>query len=153
MPTPPLPVRERSSEARGRAECAVVYEIAPGAASRPLASPPAPYRPREPDKTLLHQVVARELEDLDRWLAESSPYGHGLPRSVRRQLEGFLECGQLERGFSRVLCKDCRFEHFVAFSCKTRGICPSCGARRMNDTAARDRILLPRMDETHSPDG
>ena len=30
----------------------------------------------------------------------------------------------------------CRFEHLVAFSCKHRGFCPSCGARRMVETSA-----------------
>jgi hypothetical protein len=27
-------------------------------------------------------------------------------------------------------------EHLVAFSCKKRGFCPSCGARRMAESAA-----------------
>ena len=30
----------------------------------------------------------------------------------------------------------CRHEKLVAFSCKRRGFCPSCGARRMAETAA-----------------
>jgi DNA-directed RNA polymerase subunit RPC12/RpoP len=39
----------------------------------------------------------------------------------------------------RLACEDCREERLVAFSCKGRGICPSCGARRMVEGAA----LLP----------
>jgi hypothetical protein len=31
---------------------------------------------------------------------------------------------------------DCRAERLVAFSCKRRGFCPSCGARRMAEGAA-----------------
>jgi prevent-host-death family protein len=31
----------------------------------------------------------------------------------------------------------CGFERLVAFSCKLRGLCPSCAARRMADTAAQ----------------
>jgi Transposase zinc-binding domain len=32
------------------------------------------------------------------------------------------------------LLSPCR--HFLAFSCKRRGFCPSCGAKRMSETAA-----------------
>ena len=42
----------------------------------------------------------------------------------------------LEHGFLRVRCDKCHFERLVAFSCKKRGFCPSCGARRMAETAA-----------------
>ena len=33
-------------------------------------------------------------------------------------------------------CEDCHHERLVAFSCKRRGFYPSCGARRMAETAA-----------------
>ena len=33
-------------------------------------------------------------------------------------------------------CADCAHEKLVAFSCKRRGFCPSCGARRMAESAA-----------------
>ncbi|ARX22851.1 hypothetical protein AM393_28980 (plasmid) [Klebsiella pneumoniae] len=39
-------------------------------------------------------------------------------------------------GFLRVRCESCHAEHLVAFSCKRRGFCPSCGARRMAESAA-----------------
>lgn len=35
-----------------------------------------------------------------------------------------------------LFCDKCHLERLVAFSCKKRGFCPSCGARRMADTAA-----------------
>ena len=40
-------------------------------------------------------------------------------------------------------CESCHFERLVAFSCKKRGFCPSCGARRMAETAAllADEVL------------
>lgn len=47
-----------------------------------------------------------------------------------------LQCGRLEHGFLRLRCDTCHAEHLVAFSCKRRGFCPSCGARRMVDGAA-----------------
>jgi hypothetical protein len=75
-----------------------------------------------------------------------SPYGSGLPRHIDKELEAYLRCGILAHGFARVVCSRCRFEHLVAFSCKGRGICPSCTTRRMHDTAAHlvDRVI-PRL--------
>jgi hypothetical protein len=42
----------------------------------------------------------------------------------------------------RVRCDHCADERLVAFSCKTRGFCPSCTSRRMAGTAAHlvDRV-------------
>nr|WP_246863336.1 transposase zinc-binding domain-containing protein [Klebsiella pneumoniae]UPG21285.1 transposase zinc-binding domain-containing protein [Klebsiella pneumoniae] len=37
------------------------------------------------------------------------------------------------------MCEHCRAERLVAFSCKKRGFCPSCGARRMAESA-RHRV-------------
>ncbi len=51
----------------------------------------------------------------------------------------YLDCGILENGFARVRCGDCRKDMLVAFSCKGRGLCPSCGAKRAAQTAARLR--------------
>jgi len=33
-------------------------------------------------------------------------------------------------------CAECAHEKLVAFLCKLHGFCPSCGARRMAETAA-----------------
>jgi len=59
-----------------------------------------------------------------------------LPQFVKDEFDAFLECGILAHGFVRVRCVQCAHEKLVAFSCKRRGICPSCGARRMAETAA-----------------
>jgi len=59
-----------------------------------------------------------------------------LPAFVVDEFRNYLRCGRLEHGFIRVKCDGCRHEHLVAFSCKRRGFCPSCGARRMIETAA-----------------
>jgi hypothetical protein len=52
-------------------------------------------------------------------------------------------CGMVSEGFARVRCRQCGHELFVALSCKRRGICPSCFARRTAETAAFlvDRLL------------
>ncbi len=68
---------------------------------------------------------------------------HDLPRHVRRTLRQYVDCGVLAKGFVRVRCPECRHESLVAFSCKDRGFCPSCTARRAADTAAHlvDEVL------------
>jgi transposase-like zinc-binding protein/putative transposase len=42
-----------------------------------------------------------------------------------------LGCGILDQGFARVRCDRCHTEFLVAFSCKTRLLCPSCHAKRL----------------------
>ena len=65
-----------------------------------------------------------------------SAVGAGLPQFVRDEFDAFLECGILAHGFLRLHCGDCGHDKLVAFSCKRRGFCPSCGARRMAQKAA-----------------
>jgi hypothetical protein len=98
------------------------------------------YRRREPEHGVLHQVLRGELES---FLARQHDHGRPVPRFVERELRGFLECGILAHGFVRVHCDACGKDRLVAFSCKGRGLCPSCGGRRMADTAAWlvDRVL------------
>ena len=63
--------------------------------------------------------------------------GADLPQFVKDAFDAFLECGIL-----RLRCGDCGHDKLVAFGCKRRGFCPSCGARRMAQTAAHlvDRV-------------
>ncbi len=55
----------------------------------------------------------------------------------------YLDCGLYENGFARVQCPDCYAEYLLAFSCKTRELCPSCAARRAAATAVllREEVL------------
>jgi hypothetical protein len=62
--------------------------------------------------------------------------GAALPRFNKAEFDAFLECGILAHGFLRLRCGECGHDKLVAFSCKRRGFCPSCGARRMSQTAA-----------------
>ncbi|MDO9022940.1 MAG: transposase zinc-binding domain-containing protein [Deltaproteobacteria bacterium] len=68
--------------------------------------------------------------------------GRSLPRYVVADFEAFLRCGVLACGFMRARCAGCGHDRLVAFSCKHRGVCSSCGGRRMSETAARqcDRV-------------
>ena len=100
------------------------------------------YQRREPEKTLLHRIVREHLATFLADAAERYPSGD-IPAFIRAEFERYLRCGILCHGFARVRCPTCRDELLVAFSCKNRGVCPSCSARRMADTAAhlRDCVL------------
>ena len=97
---------------------------------------------RRPEEGVLFQVVAQHL---DTFLAhlEHDDCERSLPSFVRRELNGYLRCGILAHGFCRVHCAQCDGDELVAFSCKRRGFCPSCGSRRMADLAAHlvDSVL------------
>jgi ribosomal protein S27E len=86
-----------------------------------------------PERTLLYQLVEEHYPALKVHLAAQ---GSTLPGYVEREFEDYLACGRLENGFLRVRCDSCHAERLVAFSCKRRGFCPSCGARRMAESAA-----------------
>ncbi len=90
-------------------------------------------RHHQPELTLLYEVVEQHYPEFK---ALTRAQGRALPAFVQREFDEDLECGRLEHGFLRVRCNDCHAEKLVAFSCKRRGFCPSCGARRMVDTAA-----------------
>jgi hypothetical protein len=85
-------------------------------------------------------------EEEDRAAPAPSPSGLGrpmcsprlapqpIPREVWRcsadkAIGAFLDCGILGHGFARVRCGGCLAEFLVAFSCKARGLCPSCALR------------------------
>ena len=98
-------------------------------------SPPerAAFARHRPEDTTLHHVVRENLQTLYAALEEQ---GTRLPDFVRDELEGYLGCGLLTRGFALLRCDDCRESQLVAFSCGSRGFCPSCLGRRMAETAA-----------------
>ena len=106
---------------------------------------PAPsrrYERRRPEKTPLHRVVSENLEN---WLAWREAAERPVPGSVEEELRGYLECGLLCFGFARARCTGCGQAFVVAFSCKGRGVCPSCNGRHMTQTAAHlaDHVIPP----------
>jgi len=92
----------------------------------------------------LYQLVQENVETF--FAQVETETGSGLPDFVKDEFEAFLECGILAYGFLRLRCANCAHEKLVAFSCKRRGFCPSCGGRRMAQTAAHlvDHII-PRV--------
>jgi hypothetical protein len=103
------------------------------------------YRPRHAEHTVLYRVID---EHLDAFLETARRHADGppLPAFVEQEFRDFLTCGVLAHGFARLRCTDCALERRVPFSCKGRGFCPSCGGRRMAESAARlvDEVL-PRV--------
>ena len=77
-------------------------------------------------------------------LAEAEAEG-GFPQRVHEEVRRYLGCGDLARGFTLAKCEDCKESTLIAFSCKSRGWCPSCGARRAHETAAHLIQVLPKV--------
>ena len=99
------------------------------------------YARHKPEETILYKIIQNN------WLPfqtqVESKTGYPLPDFVIKEFDEYLRCGILAHGFLRAQCESCKFEHLVAFSCKRRGFCPSCGTRRMSETAAHlvDSVL------------
>jgi len=92
------------------------------------------YTRRTPEKTVLYDILEKNLESFRR---ELSSKGKNLPGYVENEFEAFFDCGLLKKGFTRLKCSDCGHEKLLAFSCKRRGFCPSCCGRRMTDAEIR----------------
>ena len=104
---------------------------------------PRGYSRHRPERTLLYQLVEQHYPAFRELRAVAD---RPLPDFVQQEFEAYLKCGRLEEGFLRVRCEQCHAEKLVAFSCKKRGFCPSCGGRRMAETAAllADEVLPDR---------
>ena len=88
---------------------------------------------RRPEDTLLYQLIADNLQTFIHNLSEQ---GKSLPEHVTKEFRAYLKCGTHAHGFVRLQCKDCRKETLLAFSCKKRGFCASCTAKKMAAIAA-----------------
>ena len=107
-----------------------------------MARPSSVYEPRDPQATVLHAIVRDHFEAFRAHTATMRD-GEGLPSFVELEFREFLNCGCLAGGFARFRCTTCGKDRLVAFSCKGRGFCPSCGGRRMAERAAHlvDHVL------------
>ena len=91
---------------------------------------------RAPEQSVLHEAFRRGWPEV----------ASSLPPRVRREVERYLECGDVRYGFVELGCEDCARSRLVAFSCKSRGWCPSCTTRRAIETGAHLEWVLPRVD-------
>jgi len=103
------------------------------------------YPPRHPERTVLYWVL---FHDFDKFLSEyenrfEKEYGYFRP-IIKDVVEKYLDCGNPRCGFARIRYPDCRAEHLLMFSCKTRGFCPSCHAKRLEEWGEwmREELLL-----------
>jgi len=103
------------------------------------------YRPRHPERTVLYRVL---FHYFDRFLAEyegrfEKQYGYLRP-IIKEVVERYLDCGNPRCGFARIRCPDCHAEHLLMFSCRTRGFCPSCHSKRLEEWGEwmREKLLL-----------
>jgi len=99
------------------------------------------YRPRAPSNHL-KEIIEDSLEELRRVWDDRFRDKYGpLPARVLTLLSQYLECGDPHYGFVRLRCvnPECRKkeERLVPFSCRARGLCPSCGQRRAIEWAER----------------
>lgn len=78
-----------------------LYERTSGAAGQPLGS----YQRRAPERTVLHELVARLAQSLRAELRDADPDGGGLPRYVERELAAYLRRGVLAHGFTHEVAK------------------------------------------------
>jgi hypothetical protein len=109
--------------------------LAASAHCLPASATAEPYRRHRPEDSVLYDAVQTHLDAFVMYARERS--GRPLPRYVEQAFRKYLDCGRLDRGFLRIFCDRCHHEFLVAFSCKSRGPCPSCSTRRMTDTAAQ----------------
>jgi len=114
------------------------------ASAAPTAQAAAPtYARHVSERMLLHALVQAHYPE---FIARLEAEDRSLRGYVRDEFEAFLRCGVLNHGFLRVVCEQCQAERLLAFSCKKRGFCPSCGARRMAESARHlvEEVFGPR---------
>ena len=73
------------------------------------------YRRRKPDETVLYQVLQEHLQTFNAGVEGEGVSTHW-PGFVNRELESFLDCGVLARGFCRFRCEQCGKDEVVVFS-------------------------------------
>jgi len=89
------------------------------------------YRQRHPEHTVFYRVFFYYFEKFLREYENRFEREYGYFRPVIKDVvEKYLDCGNPMCGFARIRCPDCGEERLLMFSCKTRGFCPSCHAKR-----------------------
>jgi len=103
------------------------------------------YRQRHLERTIFYRVLFHYFEKFlseyeDRFERE---YGYFRP-VIQEVVEKYLDCSNPKCGFARIRCGDCGSEFLLHFSCKKRGFCPSCHAKRVQEWGEwmREKLLL-----------
>lgn len=109
-------------------------------------APASVYRPRNPRSTPLYRLVETHYDEVKGQWEERYEGRYGYWRGfVDGVVQRYLDCGVFRSGFARVWCESCQAEYLVACSCRGRGFCPSCGAKRAAEfsTLLCDEVLEP----------
>ena len=89
------------------------------------------YKRRSQEGSVLYQIVYYGHEELQRaWETKFQHLYRCLRDEVSKTPTECLECGPLGHGAARLFCNSCKHSLLIAFSCKCRLACPSCGAKR-----------------------
>jgi len=89
------------------------------------------YKRRQSEASPLYQIVFHSIDELQYVWESRFKHEYGYLRDeVTKTFNEYLNCGILAHGAARVYCDGCKHSLLVAFSCKRRGVCPSCGAKR-----------------------
>jgi hypothetical protein len=89
------------------------------------------YSRHQPEKTILYEVIQRNWETFQTQAEEN---GKTIAFYIKKEFQAYLQCGMLAFGLLRLKCSDCKHKNIVAVSCKKRGFCPSCCAKRMSES-------------------
>ena len=104
------------------------------------------FRARKPQETPLYRLVETLYDKAKGSWEERFEQRYGFWRGfVDDVVQRYLDCGRFEAAFARVWCPSCQNEYLVACSCRRRGFCPSCGAKRAAEFAALlcEEVLEP----------
>jgi len=106
-------------------------------------SPPL-YRPRDARASPLYQLLETYYDNVKALWEDRFERKFGFWRGfVDEVVAPYLDCGTVEVGFARLKCDACGAEKLLTLSCKQRGLCPSCDAKRAAAFAAflKDELL------------
>jgi len=109
------------------------------------------FTPRSPTETSLYRIVYQERENLEYCWDELFEHVYGPLKSyVLKALDAYLDCGIFRHGCARLCCEQCGHSELLAFSCKTRNLCPSCDAKRAAIFAENvHQNILPNLPIRH----
>jgi len=90
------------------------------------------YKPRHPKRTKLWQCLHVHFDDYLNHYKEKYEKTYGYLRPIIEDVVNkYLECGDLSKGFARIVCQKCKQEYLLAFSCRGRWFCPSCHQKKV----------------------
>jgi len=104
------------------------------------------YNRREPADSPLYRILYHHREEFEFRYEKLFQQQYGfLRKEVLEVFDAYLNCGILRHGCARAVCEDCEHSVLIAFSCKKRGVCPSCAAKRAHIFAENlhQNVLLP----------